>query len=408
MKKALKVLGSILGLVVLAVAGAALYIQASGLPYYPRPTLVLEVKATPERVERGARLAKMLCVGCHYDPATRVLSGKRMVDAPPQFGVIYSANITRDRDHGIASWTDGEIAYLLRTGVRRDGRYVPPYMAKLPHASDEDLLSIIAFLRSDDPLVAPNPAPTRVPEVTFLTKLLSRVAFKPFPYPSKPIMAPDPGDAVAYGRYLTDGLLDCYSCHSADFKTNDYFNPPKSAGYYGGGNALLDASGRPIYSANVTPDPETGIGSWTEEQFLRALKGGFRPSGTPILYPMQIFVEMSDAEARAVFAYLKTVPPIRKTRPAAAVAAVDAGADRGKQVYYKYSCNSCHGEAGVGLYDLRHATAKYPTDADLEAYIRNPAAKVPGIKMPTWDGVIQDDEFPALVTYVKTLQVPRS
>jgi Cytochrome C oxidase, cbb3-type, subunit III len=408
MKKALKILGSIFVLLVLVLAGVALYIQTTGLPRYPKPPLVLEVKATPERVARGARLAKMLCVGCHYDPTTRVLSGRRMPDVPPEFGVICSANITRDPAHGIASWTDGEIAWLLRTGIRRDGRYVPPYMVKLPHASDEDVASIIAFLRSDDPLVAPNPAPTHVPEVSFLTKVLSRVAFKPFPYPAKPMTAPDPADTVAYGRYLTDGLLDCYSCHSADFKTNDYFDPPKSPGYYGGSNALLDANGRTVYSANITPDPETGIGSWTEAQFVHALKGGFRPSGTPVLYPMQIYVDMTDEEAQAVYAYLKTVPPIHKTRPARTVIAVAQDAGRGKQVYYKYSCNSCHGDEGVGLYDLRHALRKYPTDANLEAYIRDPSAKVPDIKMPTWEGVIQDDEYTPLVNYVKTLQLPPS
>ena len=59
----------------------------------------------------------------------------------------------------------------------------------------------------------------------------------------------------------------------------------------------------------------------------------------------------------------------------------------GKQVYYKYSCNSCHGDTGLGLYDLRRAWKKYPTDAELIAYIKDPSAKVPGIKMPTWEGV---------------------
>ena len=408
MKKTLKVLGLILVALLLVAAGAASYVNVKGLPYYPKPTLVLEVKATPDRLARGARLAKMLCVTCHFDPATRVLSGKRMAEAPAVFGVIYSANITRHPERGIASWTDGELAYLLRTGVRRDGRYTPPYMVKLPHASDEDLASIIAFLRSDDPLVAPSDVPTRVPEITFLTKLLSYVAFKPFPYPTKAIEAPDPGDTVAYGRYLADGLLDCYSCHSADFKTNDYFDPPQSPGFYGGGNALLDANGRAIYSANITPDRETGIGAWTEAQFVHALRGGFRPNGTPILYPMQIAVEMTEPEARAIFAYLRTVPPIKKATQVAARFVVAADADQGKQIYYKYSCNSCHGDTGIGLYDLRKATLKYPTDADLVDYIKNPSAKMPGIKMPTWEGVIQEDEYAPLVRYVKTLQLPRS
>ena len=405
MKKTLKGIAGFLGAVVLLLAAAALYMQVSGLPRYEKPTLQLKVEATPERVARGKRLAQMLCVNCHFDPTTRVLSGKRMVEAPPEFGVIYSANITRHLTHGIASWTDGEIAYLLRTGIRRDGRYVPPYMVKLPHASDEDILSIIAFLRSDDPLVAPADVATHVPEESFLTRVLARVAFKPFTYPTTPMSGPDAKDPVALGRYLADGLLDCYSCHSADFKTNNYFEPSKSPGYYGGGNMLLDASARQVYSANVTPDKETGIGSWTEAQFLRAVKGAFRPDGTPVLYPMQPYVEMTDEEARAVFAYLKTVPAIRKTRPARQAIVVDASEGQGKQVFYKYSCNSCHGDTGVGLYDLRRAWKKYPTDEELIAYIKDPSAKVPGIKMPTWEGTIEEAEYAPLITYVKTLQV---
>jgi mono/diheme cytochrome c family protein len=405
MKKTLRALPWAVGAFVLVLGSAALYIQLTGLPVYAKPTLQLKAEATPERVARGKRLAQMLCVTCHFDPTTRVLSGKRMVEAPPEFGVIYAANITRHPTHGIASWTDGEIAYLLRTGIRRDGRYVPPYMAKLPHASDEDVLSIIAFLRSDDPLVAPTDIPTHVPEVSFLTKALARVAFKPFPYPTVPIVAPDGKDSVALGRYLADGLLDCYTCHSADFKTNNYFEPSKSPGYYGGGNMLLDASARQVYSANITPDKETGIGSWTEAQFLRAVKGAFRPDGTPVLYPMQPYVEMTDQEAKAIFAYLRTIPPIRKTRPAKHAIVVAASEGEGKQVFYKYSCNSCHGDTGVGLYDLRRAWKKYPTDEELIAYIKDPSAKVPGIKMPTWEGTIEEAEYAPLVSYVKTLQV---
>ncbi len=405
MKTILKAIAWILGVVVLLAAGAALYIHLGGLPHYPKPTLQLKVEPTPERVARGARLANMLCVSCHLDPTTRVLSGRRMADVPPEFGTIYSANITRHAGRGIASWTDGEIAYLLRTGVRRDGRYAPPYMPKLPHASDEDILSIVAFLRSDDPLVAANDTPTHVPEITFLTKVLARVAFKPFPYPAAPMSGPDTQDKVALGRYIADGLLDCYACHSADFKTNNYFEPSKSPGYYGGSNMLLDASGHSIYSANITPDKTTGIGSWTEAQFVRALKRGFRPNGTPIVYPMQAYVEMTDDEAAAVWAFLKTVPPIAKTAPARQPIAIAASEGRGKQVFYKYSCNSCHGDTGIGLYDLRRAWKKYPTDAELIAYIKDPSAKVPGIKMPTWEGSIEEDEYAPLASYVRTLQV---
>ena len=219
MKKLLKVLVYVtLSLVTLA-AGAALYVHLAGIPTHTPRRVEFTVDATPERVARGRRTAVMLCAGCHGDPATGALTGQLMADAPPKFGTIYSPNITQDREYGIGDWTDAEIAYLIRTGVTRDGRYTPPWMLKLPHLSDEDLKDVVAFLRSDDPLVRARHVPDRAPEPSFLTKVLARVAFKPLPYPAAPIVAPPLSDRVAYGRYLIVGKLDCYACHSKDFAT---------------------------------------------------------------------------------------------------------------------------------------------------------------------------------------------
>lgn len=403
MKRILRFLGwAALALALVLVAGA-LFVQLSGIPHYPTRKIELKVEVTPERVERGRRTVSMLCAGCHQDPTTRLLSGKRMLDAPAEFGVVYSKNITQHPTKGIGAWTDGEIAFLLRTGIGRDGRYNPPYMPKLGQMADDDLLDLIAFLRSDDPMVRAADVDDRECEPSFLTKLLCRVAFKPFPYPERAISLPDQSDEVALGRYLVTGKLDCYTCHSADFKTVDYFQPEKSEGYMGGGIAMPDLDGRIVYTANLTTDAETGIGRWTKDQFRRTLKVGLRPDNTPIRYPMLPFPELEDREADAIFAYLHTVPALRKTRPAAAVAARLAGEPPGKLAYYKYGCNSCHGETGVGLYDLRRGPTHYKTRAELVAYIRNPEKYVPGIKMPTWDGVIEEDEYEPLAEYVSTL-----
>ena len=77
--------------------------------------------------------------------------------------------------------------------------------------------------------------------------------------------------------------------------------------------------------------------------------------------------------------------------------------DRGKQVYYAYGCNGCHGDTGNGQYDLRKGPAKYPTDDELVAWIRHPERLRPGIVMPTWDGVIKEEEYAPLVAYVRSL-----
>ena len=402
MRTVLKLLGGLALLVVVAAAAFAAYLHFGGMPHYPTQKVDLAIEVTPARVAHGRKIASMLCVECHRDPKTQKLTGQLMRDVPPQFGVAYSLNITQDPVKGVGAWTDGELAFLLRTGIARDGRYTPPWMPKFPRATDEEIASMIAFLRSDDPMVQPSAVDDRASEPTLLLKLLSRVAFKPFAYPTQPVPTPAP-DPVSQGRHLALNVLHCYSCHSADFATNDENEPEKSKGFFGGGNVMLDAAGKPIPTANISLDPATGIGKWTEDEFVRAVRGGFRPDNTPILYPMGAYVELEDAEVRAIYAYLKTVPPVTNAVARAPREAAPADASDGKKIYYKYSCQSCHGETGVGLCDLREGTKKYPNDADLVAFIKNPAATVPGSKMPAWHGVIQEAEYLPLVEYVRSL-----
>jgi hypothetical protein len=146
------------------------------------------------------------------------------------FGKMWSANITQHPTAGISEYTDGELSYLLRTGIKRDGSYAGPWMT-FPLLSDEDLVSTIAFLRSDAPEV--QPAETRQPptELSFIGKMVFKLFLpKPFDYPSKPIVAPPPTDKVAYGRYLATGKWECYRCHSANFETNNDLDPGKIGG----------------------------------------------------------------------------------------------------------------------------------------------------------------------------------
>ena len=123
-------------------------------------------------------------------------------------------------------------------------------------------------------------------------------------------MLPDTNDILATGRYYAVGAYDCYNCHSADFKTNNILEPEKSVGFFGGGNPMLNLEGETIHSANITPDPTHGIGNWTEEQFVQAVKYGINPDGTKLRYPMLAHTVLPDEEIRAIYAYLKTVPPL--------------------------------------------------------------------------------------------------
>ena len=228
----------------------------------------------------------------------------------PQFGNVYSRNITNDPVHGIGNMTDGQVYYLLRTGVRPDGRFLP-IMAKLQKMSDEDLQSIIAFLRSDNQLVQADPTPDVDSKYSFLAKFLTNMKLvKPMPFHNT-VPEPDTTDKVTWGEYVALYRVECYTCHSRDFTTDDFINPEKSKGFFGGGNKFAMPDGSTMHSLNITMDDETGIGRWTEDQFVKAVKTGIVPSGPALRPPMKPFVYLSDGEVRAIYAYLKTIPKIR-------------------------------------------------------------------------------------------------
>ena len=394
-------LGIFVVLFVVVAGSYAAFVAIKGIPTYAPGNVQLEIDPTPERLARGEKFVRLLCADCHLDPVTRKLTGKHMIDAPPEFGPIFSKNITRHADKGIGGWTDGQLAYLIRTGISRDGSYIPPYMAKLPHLSDEDMASILSFLRSDNPLVAPEAVdPPGKTQPSFLTKILSRVAFGPLAYPDHPVTAPPESDRVAYGRYLVVNL-ECWTCHSADFKTMNVLEPEKTPGYMGGGNELKDLGGRSVPSANLTADEQTGIGRWSEADFARAVRGGVRPDGRPVLFPMGPLPELTDQDLAAMFAYLRTVPKIANPVKRAEPPAMEGSA--GKKLYYRYGCYGCHGDNGVGTADLRKSREHYPTDDAVTAWIKNAPAIKPGTRMPQWEGVIPEAEYPPLVAYVREL-----
>jgi mono/diheme cytochrome c family protein len=311
MKKALRLIGWLVLAFLLLIALGASFIAIRGIPRHATQNPEIQVDTNNARVARGKKLASLLCQHCHLDPATGAFTGKIVADAPAEFGKAYAPNITASKAHGIGEWSDGQIAYLLRTGIKRDGGYAPPWMPKLPLMADEDLLSIIAFLRSGDPWVAAKEVPDQPCEPSFLTKFLCNIAFRPLPYPENPILLPDTADHVAHGRYLAVGAVECYSCHSADFKTIDPLVPENSIGFFGGGNRMVDMDGQTILTANITPDQETGIGKWTKEQFITAVMTGQRPDGRMLRAPMMPYVTLDSSEAGAIYEYLRTVPILR-------------------------------------------------------------------------------------------------
>jgi mono/diheme cytochrome c family protein len=275
--------------------------------HFKTQEIAYPVTADAAQLKDGKKMVVSICGSCHYDMATGKLTGKQMHDLPGISGKVYSRNITQDPVNGIGNYTNGELVYLIRTGIARDGRLMS-YMQR-PNLADTDLQAIIAFLRSDDPLVTPSPVEPPQTHYTAIGKFGINHFPGPLPYTGKVIAKPNVNDKIAYGKYLVDNL-SCYHCHSISFLKVNELEPEKSKGYMGGGNKLKNKEGKIIRSANITFD-ETGIAGWTETDFVKAVKEGVNTKGYHLRPPMPAYKELDDADVSAIYAYLRSIPKIK-------------------------------------------------------------------------------------------------
>jgi mono/diheme cytochrome c family protein len=267
-------------------------------------------EATPARLQRGQYLVEhvSLCYGCHtpFDVKGKEMpvflapkgSGRVMLQQG-DFRVV-APNITSDRS-GIGAWSDDELARAIREGIGRDGRALFPMMpyGNFRRISDEDLASMIVYLRSQ-PAAKSALGRTSLP---FPVSRLINSAPRPV---NAPVLAPDPKDTVAYGNYLVNAVGDCNGCHSP----RDNHGEPLPHMEFGGGNPF-DESGVRVVSANITPDA-TGISYYDEATFVLAMRTGHvRGRKLNVMMPWRAFQGLTDADLRAMYAYLRTIPPVR-------------------------------------------------------------------------------------------------
>jgi mono/diheme cytochrome c family protein len=257
-------------------------------------------------LKRGAYLINgpVACANCHtpraadfsFLPGMDLAGGFRIVD--PAFDV-YTANITQDKETGIGAWTDSQIITAIREGKTREGKinFPPMPVPTYNNMSDDDVKSIVAFLRTVKPVHH------EVAESKY------HVPQQPMP-PAKGLPAPPATDKVAYGRYIVTALAHCFECHSGP----DANGAPDFQRRLGAGGFLITlAPGATVRTANITPDPDTGIGKWSDAEIKKALTDGVRPDGRHLSPPMPypFFKNMTDEDLNAVIAFIRTIPPIK-------------------------------------------------------------------------------------------------
>jgi len=276
-----------------------------------RPLTARKFDRTPQRLERGRYIATALsgCIYCHSshrwsDPSQSIVSGTEGAgevlpyrDLP---GRIVAPNLTPDAATGAGNWTDDQLARAIREGIGHDGRALFPIMPYTHYRamSDEDLASVIVFLRSLPPVH--NELPKT--EIIFPVKYLIRSV--PEPLTSPVVADTNTSDLVQLGARLVD-LAGCIDCHTP--MVRGAFLP----GLEFAGGQVFSGPWPTVASANITPDA-SGIPYYDEALFLEVMHTGFvhaRPL-SPVM-PVSVYRNLTDSDLKAIFAFLRTVKPVK-------------------------------------------------------------------------------------------------
>jgi hypothetical protein len=219
----------------------------------------------------------------------REFAGRIVEDEKGQF--LAAPNLTADVETGAGAWSDDMLARAIREGVGHDGRGLggPMWWWAFRALSDEDLASIVVYLRTLPPVRNPLP-----PRRLSVEREQAR-ARAPRPLEGS-VPARDLADPLVRGRYLIE-IADCMGCHSA-------WEAPVNAGFGAGGNELEPG----VFSANLTPDP-SGLGPYTREMFIGLLRSG-RGGTLHDVMPWASYRQMTDEDLGAVYDALRQLPPV--------------------------------------------------------------------------------------------------
>jgi len=308
-------LGRLVLVLVFIIAGTGIYVHYF-LPDIPVKDL--SVEASPARIARGAYLANhvLVCIDCHsrrdwsrYSgpilPGTEGMGGELFDEKLGLPGRYIATNIT---PYTLADWSDGEIYRAITAGVGKRNNPLFPIMPCAAYGSldDEDVFSVIAYLRTLAPIENDVPASRSDFPVNFILRVMAKEG--------RPGTRPPSEDTLAYGQYITTAAA-CIDCHTPV----NAKGAPLPGMAFAGGRKFPMPTGEPSVSTNITFDPETGLGEWDVDKFIHSFR-----SYDPALYipktmeegdvntvmPWTMHAGMDTTDLAAIYHYLKSLPPI--------------------------------------------------------------------------------------------------
>jgi mono/diheme cytochrome c family protein len=313
MRKLLIIIVIILVVLTLLPLGALSYVMFTKPNVGPAPALT--ITSTPAMSERGAYLFnyQAACVACHTPWDTTHFSfpmvkgkegsgGSKFGRESGVPGVIYAANVTPAR---LKEWSDGEIYRALTAGVNKQGEALFPLMPYKHYAklSEPDLHAIIAYMRTLPAI--DNEIPNRM--LSFPMNIIVRL----IPASTTPPSVTPAVTDTAYGAYVTNAAA-CLHC-----LTRSNHGYVKDGFEFSGGVEFPFPDGSVVRSANITPDKETGIGTWNKEIFIKRFRDSMllaeqavKPGDYNTVMPWTTYAGMNDTDLGAIYDYLTTLPAV--------------------------------------------------------------------------------------------------
>ena len=379
----------------------------------------LPLPVTPQLVARGAYLAEVGdCTACHTAPRGAPFAGGLAIASP--IGVIFSTNITPDRQTGIGTYAYGDFERAVRRGILKSGATMYPAMPypSYSRVTDADMAALYAyFIHGVAPVAAKNkpeqigwPLSARWPLVYW------RWLFTPKVEAFAPRFGVSP--AVARGAYLVEGLGHCGACHTPRAITLQ----EEALTAQDDPRFLAGSQFNGWFAPSLRGEATSGLGRWAGADIEEFLATGtttqyaaFGEMGDVVLHSSQF---MTTDDRAAIAAFLQTLPPAPSNRvingartASEGLTAANVG-QAGLQGYLD-NCAACHQEDGTGRASSFPALAGNPvvnsTDPTSlihvvlagDATVTTRAAS-PKLMMPPFNATLTDREIADVLTYVRS------
>jgi mono/diheme cytochrome c family protein len=348
------------------------------------------------------------CQTCHTAKNGQPFAGGVRFESA--FGVLYSTNITPDKETGIGRWSYESFYQSMKHGVRPDGTPLYPAFPYTSFAklSAADIASIYLYMRS----IKPVRASAKENDLNFPYNLRFALHAWNKLFHTSSAYTHDPAHSAQWNRgaYLVQGVAHCGACHTP----RNFLGAEHRALALSGGtlyDTVSPGKYRPWFAVNLTP-AKTGLSAWSEDSIAAYLRQG-ECEHAVVHGPMTEVVmnstrHLNDADARAIAHYLKRIPAAGdQSKRALSEEPFTAG-----KITYTVHCGTCHLPTGVGdevlgVTLVSNAIVQASNPASLiNVILYGPSLPPPPFisdrtKMKPFGKRLSDEDVAALATYVR-------